>query len=195
MSKQADQIFFDSVQDVRTQTRHVNDITWSEIPVSVLADVTLSCHSSSHSFVLFSWGSHWGFGELADTHLSTPLQYTQPHQPPLREINAVVCSKLCLIIALREVGRVSPVQLSIYRTSRSPWQQLNQRQTLLNCGCLHWNNPGQRRRNDYSKHVAEISDDYALRSKEAKVAVQEVIWTTVPSLWEKEKKNQMPWII
>ena len=63
-------------------------------------------------FTLISWGSHWGFCWAGWHALSPhPLNAHNPCQPPIRQIHSVVCFKLCLIIALREVGRVSPFQL------------------------------------------------------------------------------------
>lgn len=61
-----------------------------------------------------------------DTHSPHPCNIHNLHLPPTEGIKNTVCSKLHLIIALREIGRGNaPIQP--HRRSRLPWQQLNQR--------------------------------------------------------------------
>lgn len=110
------------------------------IKATVLADVRLSRHSSQHTITLFSRGSHWEFVELADTCSPRPCNIHNLCQPPPREITAAVCSKLCLIIALWEVGRVSPVQPRYLSNIQVTMTTAQSKTTPLNCGCLHRSN-------------------------------------------------------
>ncbi len=121
------------------KTVHLNDLT-PPIKATVLAVGRLSRHSYQHNIALFSRGSHWEFAELADTHSPHPCNIHNLCQPPLREINAAVCSKLCLIIALWEVGRISLVQPRYLSNIQVTMTTAQSKTTPLNCGCLRRSN-------------------------------------------------------